>query len=76
MTVDFLLTFTISTLYYSNNCKKKDNSDCVFLKDGINEFISNNLHTKIFLELSELKYKGMITYSGFVEPLLHHRQSF
>jgi len=39
----------------------------------INEFISNNLHTKIFLELSELNYKGMIIYSGFVEPLLHKK---
>lgn len=39
----------------------------------INEFISNNLHTKIFLELSELNYKGMVIYSGFVEPLLHKK---
>jgi radical SAM protein with 4Fe4S-binding SPASM domain len=39
----------------------------------INEFISNNLHTKIFLELSEINYKGMIIYSGFVEPLLHKK---
>jgi radical SAM protein with 4Fe4S-binding SPASM domain len=39
----------------------------------INEFISNNLHTKIFLELSELNYKGMIIYSGFAEPLLHKK---
>jgi radical SAM protein with 4Fe4S-binding SPASM domain len=39
----------------------------------INEFISNNLHTKIFSELSELNYKGMIIYSGFVEPLLHKK---
>ena len=39
----------------------------------INEFISNDLHTKIFLELSELNYKGMIIYSGFVEPLLHKK---
>ena len=28
---------------------------------------------KIFSELSELKYKGMVIYSGYVEPLLHKR---
>ena len=37
----------------------------------INEFIDEGLHSKIFLELSELNYKGMVIYSGFVEPLLH-----
>jgi radical SAM protein with 4Fe4S-binding SPASM domain len=37
----------------------------------INEFISEELHNKIFIELSELNYKGMVIYSGFVEPLLH-----
>tara|TARA_B100000963_G_scaffold361096_1_gene394828 strand:- start:11348 stop:12220 length:873 start_codon:yes stop_codon:yes gene_type:complete len=36
----------------------------------VNEFISKELHTKIFTELSELKYKGMVIYSGYVEPLL------
>ena len=38
--------------------------------EDINEFISNDLHTKIFTELSHLEYKGMIIYSGYVEPLL------
>lgn len=36
----------------------------------INEFISEQLHYKIFSELQELEYKGMIIYSGYVEPLL------
>jgi radical SAM protein with 4Fe4S-binding SPASM domain len=36
----------------------------------INEFISPSLHKKIFSELSELNFKGMIIYSGYVEPLL------
>ena len=36
----------------------------------MNEFIFKELHTKIFTELSELKYKGMVIYSGYVEPLL------
>ncbi len=36
----------------------------------VNEFISEELHYKIFKELSDLKYKGMIIYSGYVEPLL------
>lgn len=36
----------------------------------VNEFISKELHTKIFTELSDLKYKGMVIYSGYVEPLL------
>jgi len=39
----------------------------------VNEFISDKLHKKIFSELSELKYKGMIIYSGYVEPLLHKK---
>ncbi len=39
----------------------------------INEFISQKLHNKIFSELSELNYKGMIIYSGYVEPLLHKK---
>ena len=38
--------------------------------EHINEFISKDLHKKIFTELSELKYKGMVIYSGYVEPLL------
>ena len=36
----------------------------------INEFISRELHTKLCDELSEMNYKGLIIYSGFVEPLL------
>jgi radical SAM protein with 4Fe4S-binding SPASM domain len=36
----------------------------------INEFISQKLHSKIFKELSDLNYEGMIIYSGYVEPLL------
>tara|TARA_X000000950_G_scaffold285690_2_gene392279 strand:- start:1068 stop:1946 length:879 start_codon:yes stop_codon:yes gene_type:complete len=39
----------------------------------VNEFISDALHKKIFLELSELKFQGMIIYSGYVEPLLHKK---
>ncbi len=34
------------------------------------EFISNELHKKLCLELKELNYSGTIRYSGFVEPLL------
>lgn len=34
------------------------------------EFISDLLHKKLCIELKELKYKGTIRYSGFVEPLL------
>lgn len=34
------------------------------------EFISDALHKKLCTELGELKYKGTIRYSGFVEPLL------
>ncbi len=34
------------------------------------EFISNDLHEKICLELKELNYMGTIRYSGFVEPLI------
>lgn len=36
----------------------------------VNEFISNELHSKLCKELSELNYKGVIRYSGFVEPML------
>ena len=38
-----------------------------------NEFISDKLHKKIFSELSELKFNGMVIYSGYVEPLLHKK---
>lgn len=34
------------------------------------EFISNELHLKLCNELKEIKYRGTIRYSGFVEPLL------
>ena len=36
----------------------------------INEFISKELHRKLCKELKTLNYKGVIRYSGFVEPLL------
>ena len=36
----------------------------------IDEFISNELHTKLCDELKELNFSGTIRYSGFVEPLL------
>ncbi len=36
----------------------------------VNEFISDQLHEKIFKELSDYNYKGMLIYSGFCEPLL------
>tara|TARA_B100001057_G_scaffold497795_1_gene602930 strand:+ start:3330 stop:4220 length:891 start_codon:yes stop_codon:yes gene_type:complete len=39
----------------------------------INEFISSDLHKKIFSQLSNLKFKGMVIYSGYVEPLLHKK---
>ena len=39
----------------------------------VKEFISKELHTKIFKELSNLNYKGLIMYSGFNEPLLNKR---
>ena len=34
------------------------------------EFITNKLHEKLCVELSELNYQGTIRYSGFVEPLI------
>ncbi len=34
------------------------------------EFITDTLHEKLCTELKELKYKGTIRYSGFVEPLI------
>ena len=35
----------------------------------IKEFISKELVNKIANELSELDYKGVIRFSGFVEPM-------
>ncbi len=32
------------------------------------EFITDKLHNKLCDELSEIKYSGLIIYSGFVEP--------
>ena len=37
----------------------------------IKEFISEELHHKICSQLSELKYEGIVVYSGFNEPLLN-----
>ena len=34
------------------------------------EFINDDLHEKLCIELNELNYKGTIRYSGFVEPML------
>ena len=38
--------------------------------DHRNEFISYELHKKLCDELAEVNYKGLIIYSGFVEPML------
>ena len=35
-----------------------------------NEFIDFNLHKKLCDELATFDYKGLIMYSGFVEPML------
>jgi radical SAM protein with 4Fe4S-binding SPASM domain len=35
-----------------------------------NEFISSELHKKLCDELATVNYKGLIIYSGFVEPML------
>jgi len=37
--------------------------------DHRNEFISFELHKKLCDELSDVNYKGLIIYSGFVEPM-------
>ena len=62
----------MSVVEISNSeCKKMfllSQSDPDYL--DVNEFISKKLHTKIFKELKELNYKGMVIYSGYVEPLL------
>lgn len=39
----------------------------------INEFISQELHDKMYKELEENNYSGSIIFSGFVEPLLDKR---
>tara|TARA_A100001015_G_scaffold321461_1_gene452329 strand:- start:4735 stop:5610 length:876 start_codon:yes stop_codon:yes gene_type:complete len=38
--------------------------------EDINEFIESNLHSKLIDQLKDLNYRGVIRYSGFVEPLL------
>ena len=37
----------------------------------VKEFISKELHDKIFKELASYNYTGMVVYSGYVEPLLN-----
>ena len=55
------------------------NRSCVFCPrsddsyEDIKEFISDKLHHKIFKELSNLNYSGLIMYSGFNEPLLNKK---
>ena len=59
----------------SGTCNRK----CVFCPrsddsyEDIKEFISDKLHHKIFKELSDLNYSGLIIYSGFNEPLLNKK---
>ncbi len=38
--------------------------------EDINEFIDSNLHSKLINQLRDLDYRGVVRYSGFVEPLL------
>ena len=38
--------------------------------EDINEFIDSSLHSKLIDQLQSLNYRGVIRYSGFVEPLL------
>ena len=56
----------------SGTCNRKC-SFCPRSTDGfedIKEFISKELVNKIANELRELDYRGVIRFSGFVEPLL------
>ena len=39
----------------------------------INEFISDELHTKLCSQLSEHGFEGVYAYAGFNEPLLHKK---
>jgi 2-deoxy-scyllo-inosamine dehydrogenase (SAM-dependent) len=38
---------------------------------NLNEFIAPSLHTKMMRELGEFHYAGLISYSGYSEPLIH-----
>ena len=38
--------------------------------EHVQEFISAKLHSKLIRELKDLNYRGVVRYSGFVEPLL------
>ena len=38
-----------------------------------NEFISDELHTKLCSQLSEHGFEGVFVYAGFNEPLLHKK---
>jgi radical SAM protein with 4Fe4S-binding SPASM domain len=39
----------------------------------LNEFISDELHTKLCAQLSECGFEGVYAYAGFNEPLLHKK---
>ena len=56
----------------SGTCNRKCSFCPRSAKDFIDkkEFISNDLHQKLCLELKAYDYKGTIRYSGFVEPML------
>ena len=56
----------------SGTCNRKC-SFCPRSADGfedVKEFISKDLVSKIANELSDLNYRGVIRFSGFVEPML------
>ena len=56
----------------SGTCNRKCSFCPRSAKDFVDkkEFIENDLHKKLCLELKSYNYKGTIRYSGFVEPLL------
>ena len=56
----------------SGTCNRKCSFCPRSAKDFLDkkEFIKNELHKKLCLELKQINYQGTIRYSGFVEPLL------
>ena len=53
----------------NRKCSFCPRSDPNFFKE-VNDLFLKELHHKIFYELSQLNYSGMVIYSGYVEPLL------
>ena len=70
--------FNIIELNLIGACNRKCNfcpvsDDKFYKKNKLNGRLRSDLYSKLIDELSEIKYEGLLLYSGYSEPLLHNK---